>query len=363
VSIFGPGFGECVIIHFGNAQWGVVDSCLDPASKRPAALEYFQAIHVDVEQSVRCIIATHWHDDHIQGISSVFEAAKRATIICTAAVATKQFKPILAAWTAMQSLPGGSGINELRKILAELKARRPDSKLPSPVLASANKTLWQRTENPAVVVKSLSPSDAAIIATTARLADFAPMASKIRRRIPDINPNDASVVLSVTVGPHKVLLGADLEVRDDPALGWKAILESELTAESGQQGFKIPHHGSPNGHSADVWTQMLTPRPWAATTPFVSGSVKLPDVEDCRRILNHTPHAYLTAPPQPSKFRDPNRTVEKTVNEVARSVHVLPGKYGHVRMRKKFASKVDEPWNFELFGSAVTMQDFVNSSK
>jgi hypothetical protein len=65
----------------------------------------------------------------------------------------------------------------------------------------------------------------------------------------------------------------------------------------------------------------------------------------------------------PAKFRDPNRTVEKTVNEVARSVHVLPGKYGHVRMRKKFATKVDEPWNFEPFGSAVTMQDFVNSSK
>jgi hypothetical protein len=189
------------------------------------------------------------------------------------------------------------------------------------------------------------------------------MASKIRRRIPDVKPNDSSVVLCVTLGPHKVLLGADLEVRSDPALGWKAILESPLTAEAEQQGFKIPHHGSQNAHSADVWTQMLRRSPWAATTPFVSGSVKLPDVEDCRRILRHTPHAYLTAPPRPSKFRDPNRTVEKTVNEVARSVHVLPGRYGHVRMRKNVAANVDAPWNFELFGSAVTMQDFVNLSQ
>ena len=71
---------------------------------------------------------------------------------------------------------------------------------------------------------------------------------------------------------------------------------------------------------------MLAAEPWAATTPFVKGKTNLPTVEDCRRILGRTRRAYLTAPPHPAKFRDPNRTVEKTVNETARWAHFIPGR-------------------------------------
>jgi hypothetical protein len=88
---------------------------------------------------------------------------------------------------------------------------------------------------------------------------------------------------------------------------------------------------------------MLIPEPLAATTPFVKGSVRLPSVTDCHRILSRTRRAYLTAPPQPGKFRDPNRTVEKTVTEVARLVQLVPGKYGHVRLRGS-ASELRSQW-------------------
>ena len=362
VSIFGPGFGECIAIHLGNAQWGIVDSCINPTTRKPSALEYLEALHVNVEQSVRFVIATHWHDDHIRGISSIFKAAKQATFVCTAAVKSDQFKALLSSWNAMKSFPGGSGVNELRNILTEIKARKPNTQYPCPVLASQNKTIWQRGENPRVSVRALSPSDAAVVSATARLEAFAPVEAKIRRRIPDIHPNDASVVLSVSVGDHKVLLGGDLEMREDAALGWRAILESDLTEEIGQQGFKIPHHGSPNGHSDGVWVKMIAPGAWAATTPFVSGDVKLPSEADCERILKYTPHAYLTAPPQSGKFRHPNRTVEKTVNETTRSAHVIPGKFGHVRIRKKIQSERESPWGFELFGSALPMQALARRS-
>ena len=33
VSLFGPGVGECVIVHLGAGEWMVVDSCLDPATR------------------------------------------------------------------------------------------------------------------------------------------------------------------------------------------------------------------------------------------------------------------------------------------------------------------------------------------
>lgn len=107
---------------------------------------------------------------------------------------------------------------------------------------------------------------------------------------------------------------------------------------------------------------MVSSDPWAATTPFINGKVRLPSVQDCKRILGRTKNAYLTAPPQPGKFRDPNRTVEKMVNETALSVHIIPGKYGHVRIRKNIDAAVDFPWNVELFGNATTMENYLQTA-
>ena len=38
ISLFGPGRGECVVVHLGNNDWLVVDSCLDNTSSQPVAL-------------------------------------------------------------------------------------------------------------------------------------------------------------------------------------------------------------------------------------------------------------------------------------------------------------------------------------
>ena len=78
----------------------------------------------------------------------------------------------------------------------------------------------------------------------ARLKDFTPGCSKMRRRIPDIRPNDASVVLAAQVGEHRVLLGADLEMRGDAGMGWTAIVNAANAGDVKHQGFKVPHHGS-----------------------------------------------------------------------------------------------------------------------
>lgn len=359
ISIFGPGFGECVVLHFGNGDWGIVDSCLDPTSKRPAALHYLESLQVDVAKSVRFVAATHWHDDHIQGIHLAFQAAKSASFICSGAIRQPDFLEILSSWTGTQFLPGGSGLDELRTVMLELKKRGLDTKFPAPVLAVSNKILWSRATLPAASVIALSPSDASVLAATTQLKTIDPFPAKMRRRIPDIRPNDASVVLAVQVGEHRVLLGADLEVQTDEALGWRAIVNGLDAGNGNHQGFKVPHHGSSTAHHVDVWNRMLVKDAWAATTPFVNGKVKLPSTEDCQRILSHTPNAYLTAPPRPAKFRDPNRTVEKTVNEVALLVHFTPGKYGHVRMRKEIGTKSDSSWKVELFGNATTMENYV----
>ena len=73
VSVFGPGFGESIVVHLGSGRWMIVDSCLARSTKEPAALDYLQEIGVDVSANVRFVVSTHWHDDHIRGLAKVYE--------------------------------------------------------------------------------------------------------------------------------------------------------------------------------------------------------------------------------------------------------------------------------------------------
>jgi len=41
VVVVGPGFGESILLHIGDGDWIVVDSCLDSYAGRPAALVFF----------------------------------------------------------------------------------------------------------------------------------------------------------------------------------------------------------------------------------------------------------------------------------------------------------------------------------
>jgi hypothetical protein len=363
VSIFGPGFGECVVLHLGQGHWGVVDSCLNPSSKQPAAVDYFQSLGLDFEGSLRFIVATHWHDDHMQGLGSLFQRARNAVFACTAAVRERDFREVLGAWTGTRYLAGGSGLDELWSVLTELRKRQAATRYPAPRLASANKVLWELGGNPSGTVKALSPSDAAVLATMARLQTATPRFSRVRKRLPNPKENDASVVLSVQVGEHHVLLGADLQVRSDRGFGWMAVVDGVASAAAGHQGYKVPHHGSANADHDEIWTRLLIPQPWAATTPFVSGRVRLPSARDCNRILSRTRACYLTAPPVPLKFRDPNRTVEKAVSEATLAAHFVPGKYGHVRLRKGIDEPVSATWRVEMFGHALRLGDYVTAAQ
>ena len=71
VNLFGPGFGECAVIHVGENNWIIIDSCVSGREHNPAALAYLESEGVDASVAVRCVIASHWHDDHVKGLSKV----------------------------------------------------------------------------------------------------------------------------------------------------------------------------------------------------------------------------------------------------------------------------------------------------
>ena len=103
VSLFGPGVGECVLVHLGRGEWIIVDSCCPVGVSEPIALTYLQALGVAPANAVRLVIATHWHSDHIRGMAQLLVACEQAAFVCSGALETPTFVRLITAldprWT------------------------------------------------------------------------------------------------------------------------------------------------------------------------------------------------------------------------------------------------------------------------
>ena len=89
VTLFGPGYGEAIAVHLGEGAWLLVDSCIDPESKAPASGTYLEQIGIDAGQ-VRAIVASHWHDDHVRGISQLAAKYPKADFVISAVFNNKE---------------------------------------------------------------------------------------------------------------------------------------------------------------------------------------------------------------------------------------------------------------------------------
>ena len=93
ISCFGPGFGECIVVHVGEGKWVVVDSCVESGErdKRPVAERYLRALNVRLESDVILIVATHWHSDHICGLGRLVDLCSGAEFSCANALLQNEF--------------------------------------------------------------------------------------------------------------------------------------------------------------------------------------------------------------------------------------------------------------------------------
>ena len=96
LTLFGPGYGESIVLHVGDGVWVIVDSCIDN-DRAPRALRYLEGIGIDPAQAVALIVATHWHDDHIRGMGRLVDACSQAAFCCAAALCQKEFLSAVAA--------------------------------------------------------------------------------------------------------------------------------------------------------------------------------------------------------------------------------------------------------------------------
>ena len=348
ISIFGPGFGEAILIHVGSGAWIAIDSCIDPKDGKCVPLDYLEELNVDLKSGIKRIIATHWHNDHIRGLSNLVEASPNAIFCCATAFTRREFLELVQVHQKSPASPLGRASTEIAKIMSIHRERKK-----TPWYVGPDRTIYSSDTPFHVELHSLSPSDEKIDAFLNRIIAELPVEGTTQKRVSDLNPNDVSIALSLILPNGSVLFGADIE--ETPAKGWTTILNNSQCIQAGSTAFKIPHHGSRNGHCDEVWETLLIDEVVAVLTPWQLAGRSLPAPEDVTRILALTPNAYSTATPGSTAPIKRESSVTKHIAALGIELRLSQPRPGRVTLRR---FDYETNWNVVLDGTAKHLSKF-----
>jgi hypothetical protein len=346
ITVIGPGFGECIVVHTGSGRWLIVDSCRDPKTKEPVALRYLQTLGLNPSSCVDWVVATHWHADHIAGISEIMSACSGAQFCCALVLAEREF--ILYA-SLSRPVVEADKAGEFRAVLRQLRERGLE-----PRWAKSGSLLHSRAaqgSQPTFRIVALSPSDKEYSLFLARVASQGKKKGMPHRAYVDADPNLAAVVLSLEWGNQAVLLGADLLADSASDRGWlAAVAESKVVGGVPGSLVKIPHHGSAGAHCPGMWSDLLLSRPVSVITPYSRGRKedRPPKRSDLDRISRLSSVTALTAPTQSGRARKPSSPVALGLSQSHIKMRTLGAGLGIARFRTTQGNS----WGRELFGRA-----------
>jgi beta-lactamase superfamily II metal-dependent hydrolase len=352
MTFLGPGFGESSLIHVGDGNWIAVDSCVDSSTQLSRVLSYFEKIGIS-PASLRMIVATHWHDDHIRGLSQLVEAAPGADFVCSAAVQTREFYTLVAsAKRTLTATP--SGVAEMAKILDLIESRQGHNGTTqrTPIWAKENLLLFDSTVGSRVVrLHALSPSDWSMTRAWQSLGRLVPTLMQPKRALPAPGANESSVVLWLVIDDVCALFGADLEETVNSATGWKRVVANPLRTGHGAV-IKVPHHGSMNAVNTDVWRTMLVSDPVAVIVPFRKGDVVLPRDEAIKLYCSLTRNLFLTVRPGTRRVHRRRGAVDRILRSSVQNLTEVLSEDGIVRVRIRGGGEGTSVWNVGLMSPA-----------
>jgi beta-lactamase superfamily II metal-dependent hydrolase len=341
VTLFGPGYGEAIAVHLGDQNWMLVDSCLDPETKKPAAESYLKQIGVD-PAAVRVIVASHWHDDHVGGLSRLVQVYRGADLQISSVFANSEALAFLAAYN-------GNAAPKLTRGTTELYQAVSQSKNAYHLHQRSNiLDLHLQSMSGRAVAAALSPVQPALTSFIARMAGYIPHKGRsfpIGHAPTQLKPNMEAVAIHIDWTDEAILLGSDLE--EHKTYGWTAVLtDAWVASRRPASAYKVAHHGSESAHLQALWTTLLQTNPVACITPFNNGDQHLPTTKDRARICSLTPRAYISS----AATRKPRIESEKLkrLGDICTGLTRVNAGFGAIRLRKRGA----ETWNVELFGAA-----------
>lgn len=352
ISIYGPGIGEAIALHAGDGKW----VCIDSARYNGDCwqLTYFRLIGIDPNSAIAHIVASHWHTDHVDGLSDLVAACPSARFSCSGALNIEEFKQIYARFIGDNTERLRAPLREIRRIFELfMERRKKNTSCLAPQLLNAHQLAdqWISPSGMRIQVWSLSPSPDDILRAKQEFTRLFVPPEEYAAGMSPIDENDSSVVLHVVIGSeHVTLLGSDLERTGSANTGWKAVVNSTLRPQEPVSVFKIPHHGSEGAFFQRVWDRMVRSDAIALLTPMTCNQLPTPDGIDL--IGKQKRETYATALPKKtsvSRSRAATRVIERATHRSIQS-YAMTGA-GLVRLRKKLDGT--SGWTVETFGSAL----------
>jgi beta-lactamase superfamily II metal-dependent hydrolase len=345
----GGGYGECLVIHLGHGNWAIVDSCKNPTTGEVLPLAYLNQIGIGLN-SVKLIVCTHWHDDHILGISEVVRQCEEAKFCFARANDLEKFLLLINMDYKKAKKQGSlSSTIEFMECLKLMKSRIP--------IGACQDRMIDRYESDDGLVSeiiTLSPSDKTIQNFDTEISQLITEFGSPSKKIIVESPNDKSVVLFLRLGKHKAILGADLEVSKSSNSGWVAILDSSTTIiKAGRASyFKIPHHGSENGYHERIWKELLEVNPNSNIAPW-NRHTFLPTPKMLAHYQGLTNKLSLTS----------STSVSKKPKKRDKDITKLITRFNHKLVEVKFSEGIvrnrirqsESNWTIDTFGSAYTL--------
>lgn len=280
--VFGPGFGELVVVHVPGAGWLSIDGCTARRTSWPLA--FFDRLNVAPTH----ILMTHPHLDHAGGLVQLIDEHTQPGEQWPRLGVLEPVPPPTAA--ASHELHFHS--QQADSVLSAMRTRwqsQPSCKWPLNV--GAREPIgdgWATV---------LSPED------DAGLSDV----------------NERATAIEVEWNDARIVLGADLV--EAPGLGWSRALSRRALLRE-HDALKVAHHGSLAAQHDPV-LQRLTGEQESFTvlTPYSKG-YKLPDFQDgggIEVLLRHTSRVLMTALPQ--SYSTQNRTPRRWTRAELKNLH------------------------------------------
>ncbi|WP_319561059.1 MBL fold metallo-hydrolase [Marispirochaeta sp.] len=349
IVFIGPSYGESILIKDNENNWFVIDSCIDLATKESLPLKYLSDVGVNTVERVKMIIITHWHDDHIRGISQLCEKCDNASIVIPLTFGQREFVNIFS-YSITDEL-GFRRSGNLREMLRVINV--VDQKQLELIYAKQNETIFQsnNSENK-LSIFALSPGNLDYRLSCSGIARaYKSILDGGRLHDDRINPNLFSIALLIKIGKSSLLLGGDLEVHPDPRRGIDNALKSHCLSDNISGLYKVAHHGSKTAYHKQLG-QSLRKDNFSIITPWRKGRNAIPTCSEIELHKQHSDQLFITAKPRNSKpIKKRSNMIDKAMRDATNFRYLYSvAKPGHIIMKAKYSDLVsgNNKWEIAL---------------
>lgn len=301
----GSSKGESVVVHLGNDEWIIIDCCRSAQYDMPLPLHYLHEIGV-TDDMVKMIICTHWHGDHIDGLSTLIEKCTNADFYIAAIGEYKDFVQFILSQNASTTTPYEAWI-EMKACLDALSARTKSRKAK---FLFHDQVFFQNKDRD-VTVYSLSPSDDMIVRFDSLLARLK-LSTPNKDDVDDLDANMCSLALAIDYKGQKIFIGGDIETglskistpRDCTkecdkycGLGMCNIVHEGIVYNQYKpfNYVQIAHHGSVTAYCPIMWNDHIAKEDAIGTTTLYLGrGESLPRREMLKIFQSKIKKLYIT---------------------------------------------------------------------